>query len=147
MFEDETIINFINRIHHLAATLESMGVNTDEEMEMEALNGLPGRFDNLISAMEALGNEERTFSFHFVKRRLLHEEQRIDLPAETQSVKSEAAALVPERNSSQTRPICTFCNKLGNPQDRCFQKYPELAPTGWSLPTKIRPHRAVHLTN
>lgn len=144
----KTFLNFTNRIRHLSAALESMGVNVDEEeMEMAALNGLPDRLDNLISAMDALGNEERTFSLEFVKFILLQEEQRMTLLFETQLVKLEASVFVSERKFSQTRQKCTFCNKLGHPHDRCFQKYPEIAPLGCSLLTKSRPHRADHLTN
>ncbi len=66
-----------NRIRQLASTLRSMGVEVDDkEMAMAVLNGLPERFNILISALDALGNENETFSLEFVKSRLLQEEQR-----------------------------------------------------------------------
>ncbi len=61
-----------------------MGVEIDDkEMDMAVLNGLPKRFNNLISALDALGNENETFSLEFVKSRLLQEEQRINMRLET----------------------------------------------------------------
>ncbi len=47
-----------------------MGVDIDDkEMAMAVLNGLPERFNSLISALDALGNEDEAFSLDFVKRR------------------------------------------------------------------------------
>ena len=43
---------------------------------MAVLNGLPTRFEALIVALDALGNEEKIFCLDFVKSRLLQEEQR-----------------------------------------------------------------------
>jgi hypothetical protein len=39
-----------------------MGVKIDQ-MAMALLNGLPDRFDGLISALDALGNEDNVFTF------------------------------------------------------------------------------------
>ncbi len=49
------------------------------------------RFNNLISALDALGNENETFSLEFVKSRLLQEKQRITMRLETPSMKTEAS--------------------------------------------------------
>lgn len=38
----------------------------DSEMAMLLLNGLPDRFDELISAVDSLGNDGQFFSFEFV---------------------------------------------------------------------------------
>ena len=48
--------------------------NDDEEMAMAISIVLPKRFDPLISALDAHG-DEKTFTFKFVKTRLLQEEQ------------------------------------------------------------------------
>ncbi len=57
-----------------------MGVDIDDkEMAMAVLNGLPERFNSLISELDALGNEDEAFSLDFVKSRLLQEEQRIEM--------------------------------------------------------------------
>ncbi len=61
---------------------------------MAVLNGLPERFDSLICALDALGNDNDTFTLEFVKSRLLQEEQRMKMRMEATNVKSEASALV-----------------------------------------------------
>ncbi len=55
-----------------------MGVKIDDKMlAMAVLNGLPERLDSLICALDALWNENDTFTLEFVKSRLLQEEQRM----------------------------------------------------------------------
>lgn len=94
MLDDENILSFINRVRQLSSSLKSINVTVeDKEVAMEVLNGLPDRFESLISAMDALGNEYKTFTLDLVKRRLLQEEQRINMGTESVIVKSEAAAL------------------------------------------------------
>ena len=48
----------------------------DQEMAMAALNGLPVIYERLTVALDAVGNDEKSFSFDIVKSRLLQEEQR-----------------------------------------------------------------------
>ncbi|CDF39893.1 unnamed protein product [Chondrus crispus] len=77
MLPSEKVLVFINRVKQLAARLQSMSVEIDDkEIAMAVLNGLPPRFDNLIVALDALGNEDKVFGLEFVKSRLLQEEQR-----------------------------------------------------------------------
>ena len=45
----------------------------DSEMAMELLNGLPEQFDSLISALDALGDEDEGLSFEHVKSRVMQE--------------------------------------------------------------------------
>ncbi len=66
MREDGNILEFTNRIRQLASALKSMGVDIDDkEISMAVLNGLPERFNSLISALDALGNEDEAFSLDF----------------------------------------------------------------------------------
>ena len=76
MQESESVLAFANRIRQLTATLKLMkvGIN-DEERAVAMVDGLPERFDLLISALDALG-DEKTFTFGLLKGRLLQEEQR-----------------------------------------------------------------------
>ena len=77
MENGEKVLTYLNRVKQLSATLKSMGVEIDDkEQAMAALNGLPPSYENLIVALDALGNEDRSFSFDLVKSRLLQEEQR-----------------------------------------------------------------------
>lgn len=72
MHENETILTFTKRVQKLATYLISMGVPIDdEETAMVILNGLPARFDHIISALDALGNDNRCLSLEFIKSRLL----------------------------------------------------------------------------
>ncbi len=48
-------------------------------MAVAVLNGLPERFNNLISALDALENDNKTFSLEFVKSRRLQEEQSMQM--------------------------------------------------------------------
>ena len=97
--EDETVLQFSNRIRQLSATLKSMSVDIDEcEMSMALLNGLPDVYDNLICVLDSLGTETNVESeylkFDYVKQRILQEEQRIEMRNKEAVVKSESAALV-----------------------------------------------------
>ena len=63
ILESENVLTFANRIRQLASTLKSMKVTIDdEEMAMALLNGLPERFDSLMSELDALG-DKKTFIF------------------------------------------------------------------------------------
>ncbi len=74
------ILAFTNRIRRLASTIKSKGVEIDDnKMTMPVLNGLPEQFNSLISALDALRNEDETVSLDFVKNFILQEEQRIEL--------------------------------------------------------------------
>eukprot|EP00171_Calliarthron_tuberculosum_P023184 IDg23184t1 len=134
MLDGEKILKYANRIRQLATTLKNMGVDIDDnEMAMALLNGLPDRFDSLISALDALGNEDKIFTFEFVKSRLLQEEQRADMRVQTSIVKSEAAALVAHDHfeSSSTckhRTKCDHCGMLGHVVAKCWKKNPHLRP-------------------
>lgn len=136
--EQETILQFSNRIIHLATNLKSMGVTVeDSEMAMALLNGLPDPYDPLISALDALGTEEDDLEFEHVKSRVLQEEQRISMRISEASSKSETGALISTCQGKCAtcnvaaytgRPTCTFCGKLGHLQEKCWKKYPHLNP-------------------
>jgi hypothetical protein len=106
MLEGEKILQQANRILQLAPTLKNMGAEIDDnEMAMALLNGRPDRFYGLIGALDALGNEDETFTFEFVKSRLLQEEQSTDMRMHTSIAKSEAAALAVDYDSEN----CSSC--------------------------------------
>lgn len=63
----EFILQFTTRVWHLASSLKSINVTIDdEELAITTLNGVPACIDRDISALNALGTEERSFSFDFV---------------------------------------------------------------------------------
>lgn len=133
--ENESVLQFSNRIIHMSMTLKSMNVNLDDaEMAMALLNGLPTKFDALISALDAIGTEEKSLTFDFVKNRVLQEEQRISFRSQLDAQQSAAAALVANQstnqssNQSSTRPSCTYCKKQGHVEEKCWKKHPHLNP-------------------
>eukprot|EP00171_Calliarthron_tuberculosum_P000924 IDg924t1 len=124
----ENVSSFSSRIRQLAGTLRSMGVILEEsEMAMALLNGLPERFDGLISALDALGNDDKIFTLEFVKSRCVQEEQRHSQRDKLSLSKSETTALVANRSS--TNETCIHCGKHKD-NNRCYTKYPHLAPPG-----------------
>ena len=125
MEEGEKVLTYVNRVQHLAAVLRSMSVVIDDkEMAMAVLNGLPPRFDSLIVALDALGNEDKIFSLDFVKSRLLQEEQRADM-REVEETRTKNAALF-NNARNQGPPIrrrhCTNCGRDGHSAERCWGK-------------------------
>ena len=70
--DSEKVLTFGNRICQMAATLKSMGVDIpDSEMAMAFLNGLPEQYAPIISALDALGDDDSTLKFDFVRARVL----------------------------------------------------------------------------
>ena len=123
MEEGEKVLTYVNRVQHLASILKSMGVEIDEkEMGMAVLNGLPARYDSLIVALDALGNEDKIFTLDFVKSRLLQEEQRSHMRDLNEVTKANAALVNQPR--SQGRPIyqCTNCGRNGHTAQKCWGK-------------------------
>ena len=99
----------------------------DSEMAMAVLNGLPDDYDHLISALDALGNEDESFTLEFVKSRILQEEQRMNMRSKASIVKAEAAALLARsRDDESHRTTCVWCSKPGNSPAQCFKLHPEL---------------------
>jgi len=93
--EQESGLEFFNRIRHLSANLKSMSVTVDDsEMDMTLLCGLPDLYDPLRSVSDAIGAEESVLEFEHVKKRVMQEEQRINMRTSAAASKSETGALV-----------------------------------------------------
>ncbi len=138
---EESILQFANRIRLLAATLKSMNVViSGSEMAMALLNGLPEEYNALISALDAIDEDESELDFDFIKSRIMQEEQRISIRNKSALAKSEAAALLAAQNAAKSqaspsfsrlprrRPFCNFCKRLGHVEAKCYTKFPHLAP-------------------
>lgn len=75
-----------------------MGVAIEEsKLVVEILNGIPERFDGLIRALFALGNDDKQFTFELLKIRCEQEERRYTQREKFTLSKSEAEALVVNR--------------------------------------------------
>ena len=133
MENGEKVLTYLNRVRQLAATLKSMDVDIDDkEMAMAALNGLPSTYEGLIVALDALGNDDKTFSFEMVKSRLLQEEQRAN-EREKIVPSSKPSALVGvsgksnggnkiTSNKRYANYRCTGCGNLGHTEKVCWGK-------------------------
>ncbi len=90
MHQDEQPVIYINRVHQLASTVKSMGVEIDDkELAMAVLT--------LRQSDLCIGcswDENDTFTLEFAKSRLFQEEQRMKMHMEATNVKSEASAFV-----------------------------------------------------
>ena len=131
MENNEKMLTYLNRVKQLAATLKSMNVDIDDqEMAMATLNGLPSSCEGLIIALDALGNDTKTFNFDLVKSRLLQEEQRANERA-TSIPDHKSSALVSESNCRPNNPgkphkysnhRCENCGNIGHSASRCWGK-------------------------
>ena len=134
MHDTEKILAFAARVRQMAATLKSMSVTIeDSEMAMALLNGLPDRFDSLISALDATHTDDKDLTFELVQSRCLQEEQRHAQRDQDALKRSEAAALFATGSSKQRKSASTeTCVHCGKHRDssKCYFKYPHLAPQG-----------------
>ena len=125
MGENEKVRAFAARIRQYSSTLKSMKVDVKEnEMAMALLWGLPDRFDGLISALDAIADNEETFTFEFVVGRVEQEERRHADRLKDALSKAETAALLA---SQQKGKLCARCGKHSKNR-KCFWEHPEIAP-------------------
>lgn len=140
MEENGKVRTFAARIRQLSSTLKSMNVDVnDNEMAMALLCGLPDRFDGLISALDALGDNEENFTFAFVLSRVEQEERRHSDRDREACVKAESAALVA---SPRKKEMCIHCGKHTD-SARCYIKFPHLAPVNHPVRRNMKNQQAL----
>ena len=126
MKDGESMLVYINRVRQMASVLESMNVSIDDkEMAMAVLNGLPARFETIITALDAIGDEDESFTFSKVRSRLLQEEKRVAM-RDTSSNASRASALVNNINGQPrgvNTKLCSHCGRKNHTEPYCWQKY------------------------
>ncbi len=147
MSAEKSVLQFATRIRQLAATLKSMNVMISEsEMAMALLNGLPEEYNALISALDAIDEDETKLRFEFIKARIMQEEQRIAMRSKSAIAKSESAALFsnqPTRDAQNSannrnerrRPYCNYCKRLGHVESKCWTKLPYQNPRNKNKPS------------
>ena len=60
----------------MASTLQAMEVVVDDkEMAMAMLNGLPPQYGTIITTLDAIGDDDASFTFEKVRSRLLQDEK------------------------------------------------------------------------
>lgn len=106
-----------------------------KDMAMTLLCGLPDRFDSIITTLDALGDDADKFSFDFVNSRCHQGEQR-QLQREHDSLqRAETAALIASKG--KPKGTCIHCGRHNN-SDKCWKKYPHLAPDRHPYKTKYK---------
>ena len=96
-----------------------MGVEIgDKEMDMDVMNSLLSKYDSLIVALDALGNEDRIFTLDFVKSRLLQEEQRFNMRG-VDSFSKPNAALMNHAAKNRSNHVYTYCGHARHSAQRC----------------------------
>lgn len=68
MNQGEKFLSYLNHVKQLAAVLQSMAVQIeDNAIPMAAINGLPSIYEHLIIALDAIRNNDLHFSVDLVK--------------------------------------------------------------------------------
>ena len=138
MSENETVLEFCNRLRQLASTLQSMNVSIeDSELAMALLCGLPEPYQPHITALDAIGTEEDQLEFEHVKSRVMQEEERMKQRTAESLSKSKDRALVSSSTSNcsncnmvnqKNKLKCNHCGLRGHSTENCWKKHPHLNP-------------------
>ena len=147
MQDTESVLKFANRIQQLATALKSMNVTISEsEIAMALLNGLPEEYNVLISALDAIDEDETKLKFEFIKSRTMQEEQAIFTRTESALEKSGSAASISTQSPRKLRNNRNLgyhihrnhCNRPGHYESKCWIEYPHLNPRN-KKNSKIKP--------
>ena len=127
MKQGEQMLVYINRVRQMASHLESMDVKIDEkEMAMAVLNGLPSSFRTLITALDAIGDDDPSFAFDKVRSRLLQEERRTSMLRNSSHTSQQASALVNlsgKQPRRANRKYCSHCHRTNHTEPYCWEKH------------------------
>eukprot|EP00171_Calliarthron_tuberculosum_P021288 IDg21288t1 len=111
MRNGEKMMVYINRVRQMALTLESMNVIIDDkELAMAVLNGLLERYQRIITALDAIGDEDTSLTLDKVRSRLLQEEMRSQIRVNSNSTKAALFNRSEQQSSTSSRKKCTIAN-------------------------------------
>jgi len=122
----EGMLGYINRVRNLGENLKAMGGKvTEMDVAMSVLNGLTSKYENLLVALDAKGEDE--LSVDFVKSRLLQKERRQeDKSLATKRIGDMALVGANYRGQGRRGDLskidCYYCHKFGH----ISHDYPEL---------------------
>ncbi len=94
MKQGEKVLVYIDRVRKMASVLESMGITLDDKVKaMAVFNGFPKRFETIITAIDAIGDNDPSFTFYKAQSRLLQEKKRSSMrPAAGNAVDNTACS-------------------------------------------------------
>lgn len=122
MQSGEEMLVYLNRIREMASVLQTMDVAIDDkELAMAVLNGLPSRFGTIITALDAIGDDDDSFSFDKVRSRLLQEEKRWATRSRSQFSNRTSALLrsSSEEDTGNQKNHCTHCGRNNHNEPYC----------------------------
>ncbi len=92
---------------------------------MAVLNGLPKRFETIITALDAIGDDDPSFTFDKVRSRLLQEEKRSAM-RDNASIATDTSGLLnraPEDDGKPNQKHCTHCGRRNHTEPYCWEKH------------------------
>ncbi len=97
----------------------------DKEKAMAVLNGLPPRYETIITALDAIGDDDPSFTFDKVRRCLLQEETRSAMRAGPDRSSGPTALLNISHGSSSrfNKKVCSHWGKTNHTEPNCWKKY------------------------
>ncbi len=110
----------------MASVLESMRVTIDDkEKAMVVLNGLPKRFETIVTALGEIGDDDPSFTFDKVRSRRFQEEKRSAMRSTSVTI-PEASALFStstEETGKANKKLRSHCGKKNHTEPYCRAKY------------------------
>lgn len=121
----ERMLSYINRVQQLRQILNALDGNiAGKETAIAILNRLPSEYENLFTALDALGDKSSVFTLHILKSRFVQEDQRRDMH---QSNALESVLFSSNRSdvpSARTYNCKILKTEVGHTEDRCWEKIP-----------------------
>jgi len=119
----EGMLGYINRVRNFSENLEAMGGEvTEMDVAMSVVNGLTSKYESLLVALDAKGEDE--LSLAFFKSRLLQEERRqADKSPATKRIGDMALVGANYRGQGRRGGLskieCYYCHKFGHISHDC----------------------------
>ena len=100
---------------------------------MALLNSLSEEYNALISALDAIDEDETKLKFEFINSRIMQKERRIKMRTKSPQEKAETDALSTTQQyangrNSRRLPHCNHCKGLSRIESKCWTKFPNLNP-------------------